>query len=212
MVENKKTANLPKDDTEKRVVRKPGIPKVATKTVPKTDTKAAPKSSLRPINTSKRDSKASAEPNKTPMIDKQKSLGLHGKRPSSRIGSGPGAGAVKKTTSGVPKTIKDTKVVKAESKYEEMKDRVNPEDLEVFSDYSYDPENDNDKPENTMSFTCKIEIVRKPNGQREMLVRKQYYLEDGRELRVKNINPVKVRPSLPIVETNEDSQIEGITL
>lgn len=83
---------------------------------------------------------------------------------------------------------------KEETKYEEMPTKINPEDFEVWSDYSYDKDSDIDRPENTKSVTCTIEIKSKEN-KREMIIRKQYYLEDGRELRVKNIMPVRNRPS-----------------
>jgi len=40
-----------------------------------------------------------------------------------------------------------------ESKYEQMPDKVKPEDLEVFSDYSYDRDTDVDKPEGLKKVT-----------------------------------------------------------
>jgi hypothetical protein len=92
-----------------------------------------------------------------------------------------------------------------EEKYEEMPNKVDPASLEVASDYSYDEEKDEDKPECTKAVKHRIEIVEK-EGKRKMYIRKQYFLEDGRELRVKCIWDVRQRQN---EENQEESNKEG---
>jgi hypothetical protein len=75
-------------------------------------------------------------------------------------------------------------------KYEVMPDKVNLDDLEVFSDYSYDETTDIDKPDSTKMVTCKTQIVNGDDN-RKLVIRKVYYLNDGTELRVKNIRLIK---------------------
>lgn len=87
------------------------------------------------------------------------------------------------------KEIKNKEVVNKEDS-SVSKDKIDPNDLEVFSDFSYDKSTDIDLPTNLKSVTCTTEIVKTKQG-REMVIRKQYYLHDGRELRVKNIRPIK---------------------
>ena len=92
----------------------------------------------------------------------------------------------------VDKPITESHNENEEEKYEIAENLIKPDDFEVFSDYSYDKEKDIDLPENLKSVTCTTEIINN-NGERDMIIRKQYYLNDGRELRVKNIRPVKNR-------------------
>lgn len=127
-------------------------------------------------------------PNRTPQITKKKSL-LNDKKPAtssiyderSKVVSQ--KAPVGKKTGLVAKKSEETK-------YQEMPDKVDINDLEVLSDYSYDDKNDIDRPENTKSVTCRTEVIQNEDGTRDMIIRKQYYLDDGRELRVKNIRPV----------------------
>jgi hypothetical protein len=126
---------------------------------------------------------------RTPQVKKQKAL-LIDKKPV------PSVIQIQKPVLDAQKVLepKFTEYRKAEeTKYEEMPDKVDVNDLEVFSDYSYSGEEDIDRPENTKSITCGIELIKKVDGSREMIIRKKYFLEDGRELRVKNIKPVKDR-------------------
>jgi hypothetical protein len=124
---------------------------------------------------------------RTPQVKKQKAL-LIDKKPA------PSVIQIQKPVLAAQK-VHEPKVTEIrkdeETKYEEMPDKVDINDLEVFSDYSYSGEEDIDRPENTKSITCGTELIKREDGSREMIIRKKYYLEDGRELRVKNIRPVK---------------------
>lgn len=127
-------------------------------------------------------------PNRTPQIKKQKTL-INDKKPASSSIYNQRSKVVSQKA---PVTKKTGLVAKnnEESKYQEMPDKVDINDLEVLSDYSYDDKNDIDKPENTKSVTCRTELIQNEDGTRDMVIRKQYYLEDGRELRIKSIRPV----------------------
>ncbi len=87
---------------------------------------------------------------KTPQISKLKKNLSHKEpvstsTPSKRFGVGSKRPVTSRPTP--PKPIKE------ETKYEEIAERVNPEELEVLSDFSYEKETDPDLPEGLKSVT-----------------------------------------------------------
>lgn len=159
-------------EIEKKEMKKAGVPKPQPSSA---SIKTGAKSNL---------------PSKTPHLEKKKSLALNNNRPTTAMNSKAKSGIERRRESANPI---GSKKAKEEIKFEVIEDSFNPEDLEVFSDFSYDEDTDIDRPEDTKSVTCTTEILDKESTQRKMIIRKQYYLNDGRELRVKNICPIKSR-------------------
>ena len=172
-VYNKKPLGLKKEEPKARE-KKPAIPKFGR---PKANSTVKPKAEV------------GARSVKTPQISKTKSLNVEKK--SSTIGTSASSTKTREQKTAQTKVIKEVKTEMEEEKYEEAPNKIDPKDFEVFSDESFDEEKDIDRPKNTKSLTYTMEVVKKEDGKRVMVIRKKYYLEDGRELRVKNIKPVK---------------------
>lgn len=168
---DRKPINTSIAEVEKKEVKKAGVPKA------------------QPSSANIKSSAKSGLPSRTPYVEKKKSLALNN-RPTTAMNSKAKSGLEKRRVSAMPTASKKTK---EETKYKVIEGEFHIEDLEVFSDFSYDEDTDIDRPEGTTSVTCTTEIVDRESEQRRMVIRKQYYLKDGRELRVKNIRPIKAK-------------------